>query len=162
MCATRNKVWAADKRGVFLEDVRRTGNISAAARAANVPRRAVYQLRRDDDDFRQALESATEEALDDLEAELRRRAVDGVERPVFYGGQQCGAIRNYSDRLGMFLLKSRRRQVFCEPAKPGQSDKSDNLPEEFPKESARQKLIKRLDAMGSGQSAQVNEGEPQK
>jgi hypothetical protein len=36
------------------------------------------------------------------------RAVEGVERPVFQRGQQVGTIREYSDRLLMFMLKARR------------------------------------------------------
>ncbi len=50
--------------------------------------------------------------MDDLEAELRRRAMEGTEKPVYFRGEECGVIRNYSDALGMFLLKGRRRAVF--------------------------------------------------
>lgn len=152
MPAARGKAWSADKKRIFFEVVRRTGNISAAARAANVSRRAVYQLRRNDEDFCQALSSALEEALDDLEAELRRRAVDGVERPVFYGGQQCGAIRNYSDRLGMFLLKSRRQDKFGGQSSPPKQDGGLETPEQSSKEGARQKLLDLLAAIIARQS----------
>jgi len=31
--------------------------------------------------------------------EIRRRAIDGWDAPVFWRGQQCGTIRKKSDRL---------------------------------------------------------------
>ena len=46
-----------------------------------------------------------EQAAQRLEAEAKRRAVEGVEEPVFYQGKQCGVIKRYSDALLMFLLK---------------------------------------------------------
>jgi hypothetical protein len=35
------------------------------------------------------------------------RAVDGVEEPVFWKGEQVGTRRRYNDRLLMFLLRAR-------------------------------------------------------
>ncbi|MHC5536960.1 hypothetical protein ACYOEI_01645 [Singulisphaera rosea] len=52
--------------------------------------------------------------MDTLESEARRRALDGVEKPVFYRGQKCGAIREYSDALLMFLMKAARPERFRE------------------------------------------------
>ena len=42
---------------------------------------------------------------DALEAEARRRAVEGVRKPVFYQGVICGWVGEYSDTLLIFLLK---------------------------------------------------------
>lgn len=105
--------WTARKRQVFLATLRNTANVSAAAREAGLPRRSAYQLRDHDPAFREDWQQALEEALDDLEAELRRRAIEGVEKPVFYAGKPCGTIRTYSDQLGVFLLKCRRPEVFA-------------------------------------------------
>lgn len=55
--------------------------------------------------FAQAARVAQEEARDRLVAEVRRRAVDGVEEPVFYQGVEVSRVRKYSDLLLMFLLK---------------------------------------------------------
>lgn len=112
MPMTRHR-WTTRKRSVFLATLRDTANVSAAARAAGLPRRSAYQLRDHDPAFREDWEQALEEALDDLEAELRRRAIEGVEKPVFYAGKPCGTIRTYSDQLGVFLLKCRRPEVFA-------------------------------------------------
>ncbi|MBX6773030.1 MAG: hypothetical protein IRY83_14975 [Chloroflexi bacterium] len=52
--------------------------------------------------------------MDALEAEAWRRAVDGVERPVYQNGQRVGAVREYSDTLLIFLLKGGRPQKYRE------------------------------------------------
>lgn len=133
--------WTARRRQVFLATLRDTANVSAAARAARLPRRSAYQLRDHDPAFREDWEQALEEALDDLEAELRRRAIEGVEKPVFYAGKPCGTIRTYSDQLGVFLLKCRRPEVFAgERGETGEA---------FERElaSARDELAGRLDRL---------------
>lgn len=100
------------RQAVFLDVVRTTGNVSAGVRAAGVSRTQVYGQRRRDKAFRAEWDSALQGALDDLEGALRRRAVDGVEKAVYYGGKQCGASTTYSDNLGMFLLRGRRKDIF--------------------------------------------------
>lgn len=104
--------WTRKKYTALLDVVRITGNISAGARAAGVSRAQAYHHRKTDKDFTAAWDSAVEEALDDLEGALRRRAFDGVEKAVYYGGKQCGANVSYSDNLGMFLLRARRKGIF--------------------------------------------------
>ena len=47
-----------------------------------------------------------------IEAEARRRAVDGVDEPVYYQGKEVGTVRRYSDVLLIFLLKGLRPQRF--------------------------------------------------
>jgi hypothetical protein len=106
--------WTRKKRAAFLDVVRVTGNISAGARAAGVTPAQAYGHRKKDEDFRAAWDAALEGALDDLEGALRRRAVDGVEKDVYYGGKRCGGSVAYSDSLGMFLLRGRRKEIFGE------------------------------------------------
>src|SRR5438105_85729 len=58
--------------------------------------------------FAKLVEQAGEVAADRIEAEVVRRAVEGVERPQFYQGQIVGHVREWSDILAIFVLKSRR------------------------------------------------------
>ncbi|WP_281302154.1 MULTISPECIES: hypothetical protein [unclassified Iodidimonas] len=104
--------FSARRRRLFLDALRDSANVSASARHAGIARRDVYRLRAKDTAFRDEWDHALEEALDALEGELRRRAVHGVEKPVFYAGKPCGKIISYSDQLGMFLLRSRRPHIF--------------------------------------------------
>jgi hypothetical protein len=53
-------------------------------------------------------------AVGALEDEALRRAVEGVEEPVYQGGKQVGVIRKYSDALLMFLLKAARPEKYRE------------------------------------------------
>lgn len=108
--------WTQRRRRTFLTHLRATGNVTAAAEEAGVSRSSAYALKKADADFRAAWDDAMESALDDLEAELMRRAIEGTEKPVFYGGEPVGSIRSYSDSLAMFLLRSRRPHVFGDGA----------------------------------------------
>lgn len=138
--------WSRRRQAAFFDVLRRTANVSAACRAAGVPRGRAYALRRADDDFRREWRQALEEALDDLEAELRRRAMDGVDKPVFYAGKECGSVRTYSDALGMFILKSRRPAVFGGDGGPGAEQGDDAGPADDPAaaRTARELLLARL------------------
>ena len=89
----------------FLDVLRKSGNVTAAACTAGIARQEVYRRRQRDQCFAQAWDDAVSEAVDALESELKRRAFDGVEQPVFYQGEVVGTIQAYSDRLAMFLLK---------------------------------------------------------
>jgi hypothetical protein len=71
----------------FLTALRTTGNVAQSARAAGTHTSTVYDLRRKDADFAAAWDNALEDATDALEAEARRRALDGVNEPVVYQGQ---------------------------------------------------------------------------
>ena len=35
-----------------------------------------------------------------------------MEKPVFYHGEICGSVREYSDTAAIFLLKGRRPEVY--------------------------------------------------
>lgn len=134
----RKKYWSKLAETEFLSVLARTANVSAASRSAGITRTRLYERRLKCEAFAAAWQAALEEALDDLEGELRRRAMDGVEKPIFYGGKQCGIQKNYSDNLGMFLLKARRREIFADSARGG------GAPEAPPSTLAREALIDKL------------------
>ncbi|HSV75326.1 MAG TPA: hypothetical protein VLH79_16340 [Chthonomonadales bacterium] len=90
----------------FLDEYRRTGLLARSARAVGVTPQAVRMRRKRSDAFASAMADAAREAGEALEAEAWRRAVEGVDRPVFYGGQEAGHVRVYSDRLLALLLKA--------------------------------------------------------
>lgn len=104
--------WSDEQKQCFVAALRKTANVTAAAEQAGVSRRQAYAMRKRDRDFRKVWDDAVQAAIDELEAALRQRALDGVEQPVFYGGKECGRVRTYNDALGMFLLRGRRADVF--------------------------------------------------
>lgn len=139
----------AVRKACFLAVLRSTANISRAAREAGLSSSTVYEHRARYPVFAAAWDAAMAEALDELESALIDRARDGVEKPVFYRGEQVGAVRNYSDALGMFLLRAKRPEVYARLA----NDAPALLPEAMSQDEARAETERRLDRLvedGSG------------
>ncbi len=84
-----------------------------AARAAKINRSTHYRWL-EDLEYADAFDEAKEEAVDVLEMEARRRAVEGIDRPVFYQGKKVGSVRSYSDTLLIFLLKGAMPEKYRE------------------------------------------------
>lgn len=83
----------------FLASLRKSGNVSQAARSVGVGRRTVYDRRENDPDFKAAWDDVLAEAMDGLEAEALKRAKKG------------------SDTLLIFLLKSNRPEKYKDQSK---------------------------------------------
>jgi hypothetical protein len=103
------------RRERFLKSLADTGNVTAAVAVVGTSRTRVYELRKTDPTFAAAWEEAEEIAADALEAEARRRAVEGTQEPLVSAGRivrddngQPIAIRRYSDNLLLALLKAHR------------------------------------------------------
>lgn len=93
----------------FLKELRENGGfIGKACEAVGISKPSVYAWREDDPAFAAEWDRAIDLATEDLEREARRRALNGVEEPVFYQGEECGRIRKYSDTLLMFTIKARK------------------------------------------------------
>lgn len=111
--------------GPFLTALARTGNVTMSARAAGISRRTANEYRRHNAAFALVWQDAMDEATDLLEAEMQRRAVEGVVEPV-YGRRyevvngrsvqvsdgKVGEIRKYSDTLLIFALKGNRPEKY--------------------------------------------------
>lgn len=96
-----------DRYEKFIAEVGRLGNVTLAARSAGISRRNAYKLRDEDEAFRADWDDAVMEYVEGtLEAEADRRGVEGTVRPVFYQGNECGGVREFSDTLLMFRLKA--------------------------------------------------------
>jgi hypothetical protein len=87
------------REGQFLAALAAGWSVTKAAEAIGIARRTAYDWRDTDDDFAALWDEAVEAGTDLLEDEAVRRAVEGVPRPVFYQGQICGSIQEYSDFL---------------------------------------------------------------
>ena len=98
------KPWKA----AFIERLRRAPDISRAAKAARIHRKTAYEERKKDVEFAAAWDDALEEAIERAEAELYRRAVLGIKKPVYQGKELVGHIQDYSDLLLIFMLKAHK------------------------------------------------------
>ncbi|SEB24778.1 terminase [Paraburkholderia sartisoli] len=95
-----------EKLTAFLTILADTANVTAAANAIGVARQTVYAWRESDAEFAAAWQRAEKLGVEGMKDEVKRRAFDGVDEPVFYQGAECGTIRKYSDTLAMFLIKA--------------------------------------------------------
>ena len=122
-----------ERQAIFLEDLAKHGIVVQAARAASPHSRHIdgaassfYGLKRRDPHFAAAWSVALEIADGALLAEARRRAVDGVDRRLFFKGIRVVDVdettgektpvseKEYSDRLLELLLKARFPRLFIE------------------------------------------------
>lgn len=113
---TAATVLTPEKRQEFLRLLAKHGCVTAAARAIGASRQGLYRIRGQEgnEDFAAAWDDAIQQATDLLILELRRRAYRGTNKPVFYQGVECGKVREYSDTLGMFLVKGVRPEYATE------------------------------------------------
>lgn len=98
----------------FLAALAESPSVSHAAKVAGVGRATVYEWRERCPELAKAWDDAIEQSTDALVQECYRRAQEGTEKPVFHRGEVCGSIREYSDTLAIFLLKSHRPSVYRE------------------------------------------------
>ena len=94
------------KKKAFLTAYAQLGTITHAARATKIDRSCHYRWIKDPS-YVEAFEVAEAQAIDTLEGEAWRRAVEGNKKPVFHQGMKVGEVTDYSDVLLIFLLKGR-------------------------------------------------------
>jgi hypothetical protein len=102
----------AANQAAFVEQFIASGTITGACRGSGVGRTTHYDWLRKDKQYAERFKQAEVEAVDVCETEARRRAIIGVEEPVFYQGRIVGSVRKHSDTLLMFILNGRRSEVF--------------------------------------------------
>lgn len=103
-----------EKEDRFLEVLATGASVYKAALAAGIGRRTAYEWRDGDADFKARWDEAVEAGIDLMEDEALRRAKDGVTKPVYYQGEVCGEVQEYSDTLLIFQLKARRPEKYRE------------------------------------------------
>lgn len=102
------------KKRAFIAAYAECGTVTRAAEIAEIDGTMHYDWIKSDTDYAKACEAAYEQAGERLEQEARRRAVEGVQKPVFYQGQQCGVVNEHSDTLLIFLLKGAKPEKYQE------------------------------------------------
>lgn len=105
---TRNRTPKKRKnwKPVFLRELSRTACVLYSAIKAGVGKVTVYDARKADVAFKEAWDDAKEIANELLLVEGRRRAYEGVLRPIYQGGKLRGKVKDYSDTLLIFFIKA--------------------------------------------------------
>ena len=96
----------------LLAAYERLGTIMGAADEVGIARANHYEWLANDEDYAEMWLEAQEASTQVLEKEAVRRATAGAEKGVYYQGVRVGEERSSSDVLLIFLLKSRRPDVY--------------------------------------------------
>src|SRR5690348_3501031 len=95
----------------FLVAYALLGTLVGAAEASGLSRTNHYTWMHEPA-YRQAFTEAENEAIERAEAAVRQRAIEGVERPVYFQGRTCGSYKVYSDMLALRWLEAKRPEVW--------------------------------------------------
>lgn len=104
------------KKKAFLAAYAHTGRITRAAEAAQMNWRSHYNWLRDDPVYLAAFAEAQRMSGDFLEEEAIRRAMEGIQKPIFYKGEHVDNETVYSDTLLIVALKGAKPDKYRENA----------------------------------------------
>jgi hypothetical protein len=99
---------SAERKQKILDGLSTGISVSKACTQAGISPWTAKDWKKRDPIFKRLWAEAVEAGIDCLDDEATRRARDGVEKPVFYQGEQVAVVQEYSDSLLQFLLKSKR------------------------------------------------------
>ena len=102
----RHNGWTLAKQAAFLRQLSATHSVSEAAKSVGMSRQSAYRLRSKlkGKPFDLAWEVAFHHSYDVLAHAALERALNGVEVPVYYQGEQVGHYRRFDERLTVALL----------------------------------------------------------
>ncbi len=102
------KSWSKAKEEIFLAVLTETCNVTRACKAAGVGVTSVYRRKKENAAFRAGWLAAISIAYQQLELVLLERAFNGTEKVVPVRSGECRTMREYSNQLGVALLKMHR------------------------------------------------------
>ena len=103
------------KLRMFLKALEQSGKPNEAAELAGFKGTGYLRNRKSKDkDFSDAWDAAVMAAYDKLEDEAVRRARDGVDKGVYYKGEEVAKEKQYSDTLMVKLLEAGNPEKFRE------------------------------------------------
>lgn len=91
--------WTRPRKAAFLHHLAEKGNVRAAAARVGLTHQSAYVARRRDRVFDAGWQAALVLARGVAEEALGTRALDGIEEPVWFRGEQVGLRRRHDSRL---------------------------------------------------------------
>jgi hypothetical protein len=144
------KNWTKAKEKIFLTTLAETCNVTRACAAAGVGLTSAYRRRKGNAEFRDEWRSAISIGYQQLELELLERAFKGVEKVVRISAREFKTIREYSNQLGVALLRMHR-----ETAAEAEFD-----PPEEEIEEVRERLIRKLQRIRQRNAGDRGQAQP--
>lgn len=103
-----------ERKKAFLEAFAEHLFVETTCRKIKVAKSTIYKYRKEDAAFAEEWDEIDDAITAEIEKEAHRRAVEGVEKPIYQGGKKVGSVKQYSDRLLEMLLKARRPEKYRE------------------------------------------------
>lgn len=104
------------KVNAFFQHLGRTGSVTLAAARAGLRRSTLYHLRKHHEGFAERWREALDMGVERLQDDAMRRAIEGVDKPVWRAGKQVGSVRHFDPRMVQFLLRAHKPDVYAERA----------------------------------------------
>jgi len=101
----RGRVISDEEWQTFLDELTRTGRKAHSAKTAGFTYSAMAGRVASHDHYAEDVDDALRMHKENVEAEIHRRGVEGVDEPVFFQGKQVAEVKKYSDQLLMFYAK---------------------------------------------------------
>lgn len=95
----RSDGWTVARQAAFCEALAKSGSVTDACAVTGMSTTSAYKARERVPGFRNRWDDAVAASRPSIESEVRRRAVEGWDEPIFQGGKQVGVKRRYSDNL---------------------------------------------------------------
>jgi len=92
----------------FLENLRNTGLMQHSAQGAGVSIGSVSNLRKSSQEFQEKVDEAMQDYRELISQAIHSRAIEGIEKTIYYKGEECGTETVYSDSL---LLAHAKRHM---------------------------------------------------
>jgi hypothetical protein len=102
--------------GPFIEALRKTRSVTDACKVIGKSRATAFRLKKKDKEFAKAWDSAHEANIDDLEACMLRRAIEGDQVPIIHQGEIKGYRTVFPDTIQIFMAKHNRKEKYQEAA----------------------------------------------
>lgn len=93
-------------KNAFLRNLELTGNFNGSAQLVGCTAQNIYAHMRRNEAFKKQVEKAKAVIVNEAEVELKRRAIEGVEKGIYFKGELVATERQYSDMLLVELLKA--------------------------------------------------------
>lgn len=99
-------------KAAFLAALATCGIVGRTCEQLKLNPQMMYHERRLDPEFAKAWEAAVSDAFPVFEDEVRRRAFDGFDRPVYQQGMKVGVVREYSDKLAELMIRAGKPETY--------------------------------------------------
>lgn len=126
--AVTKRMTTAKKKALFLELLEaKAGNVTEAAKAANIDRGTVYRWKREDPKFSQAVADADESLIDRVESALLNKIDGGDTTAIIFFLKTRGRNRGYNERVELEATHSPgpSKIILCGPDEKDLSEMSE-------------------------------------